>query len=208
MSRYSQNLSLIDIFNEKTLQQKLPLVRYNEYDMGKGEPSIRTKMLTLGSFVYRLSQRGARPYYKPLITRKMGDMIYIGGNLTGDLDEATNSVYLTILNNKSLLEMTVNQMDMIRDALKEAEKNKRLYGKESNLYLREQSISQIKGLSDKQIARLMRDIIDNIEYSGNYPKTIEKWRKLLQVADKDVNFRRRQRYWENKVGILESGQDE
>ena len=208
MSRYNRNLSLIDIFNDKSLQNKLPLVRYNVYDMGNGEPNIRTRMLTLGSFVYRLAQRGARPYYKPLVTRKFADNIYIGGKLIGGLEEATNSVYETILANKGLLEMTVNQMDMIRDAVKEAEQNKRLYGRESKLYLRVNSTQSIKNLNDRQVNMLMRDIIDNIEYSGNYPKTLAKWRKLLQIEDKNVNFNRRQRNWENKVGILESGEDE
>lgn len=201
MSRYSQNLSLIDIFNEKKLLNRLPLVRYKEQEVGY-KRRIRTNMYSVGRYVYYLSQRGARPYYKPLISRKNGDLISISGNLVGSIDEAENSVYMTLVNNKGILEMTANQMDIIRDAVKEAEKNKRIYGTAGNLYLREKTIQQIRNLTDRQMLRFMRDIFDNIEYSGNYPETIAKWSKILGMQANDINSRRRKRYWEQKVGLI------
>lgn len=208
MSRYNQNLSLIDIFNEKKLMSKLPLVRYKETERDGGGTRVRTNMYTVGRYVYYLSQRGARPYYKPLRTSKNGDFINIGGNLVGDLDGAVDNIYNTLVANKGILEITANQMDIIRDALKEAEYNKRTLGKESKLFLREKSIQQIQNLSDKQTLRLLRDIFDNIEYSGNYPKTMAKWSKILDMDTKDVNSRRRQRYWEHKVGLIGDSNNE
>ena len=201
MSRYSQNLTLLDIFNEKKLLNRLPLVRYKETERDGGT-RVRTNLYTVGRYVYYLAQRGARPYYKPLVSRKNGDIINIGGNLVGDINEAENNVYGVLVANKGLLEMTANQMEVIRDAVKEAEKNKRLYGKDSKLFLREKSIQQIQNLTDKEMLRFMRDVFDNIEYSGNYPKTLEKWSQILDMQTRDTNSRRRRRYWEHKVGLI------
>lgn len=205
MSRYSQNLTLLDIFNEKKLLNRLPLVRYKETETDNGT-RVRTNLYTVGRYVYYLAQRGARPYYKPLISRKNGDLIDISGNLVGDINEAEDNIYGVLMANKGILEMTANQMEVIRDAVKEAEKNKRLYGKDSKLFLREKSIQQIQNLTDREMLRFMRDVFDNIEYSGNYPKTLEKWSQILDMQTRDINSRRRKRYWEQKVGLM--GEDD
>ena len=64
--------------------------------------------------------------------------MFIGGNLVKDHNEAVNAIYNAILAQKQLISLTANNMDMIRNALKEGQRNIERYGATSKLYLKNQ----------------------------------------------------------------------
>lgn len=199
-NRYSQNFTLVDIFNNKKLRGKLPLINYREKELENGKVSKRTSAKTVNRQVFDTAKSGARPYYKPLVAHQSGDTLVIGGELVGELDDAQNAVYEALLAKKQIIMFTANNLDMIRDALKEAEKNRRSYGVQTKLLLRVQSMQQIEGMTEKQVSYLMNDIMENIVYGDDFPATQKKWKVQEMVVKSPLNYEQRKEKWLQKVG--------
>lgn len=199
-NRYSQNFTLVDIFNNKKLRGKLPLINYREKELENGKVSKRTSAKTVNRQVFDTAKSGARPYYKPMVAHHSGDTLVIGGELVGELDDAQNAVYEALLAKKQIIMFTANNLDMIRDALKEAEKNRRSYGVQTKLLLRVQSMQQIEGMTEKQVSYLMSDIMENIVYGDDFPATQKKWKVQEMVVKSPLNYEQRKEKWLQKVG--------
>ena len=200
-NRFSQNFTLVDIFNNKKLRNKIPLINYREKELENGKISRRTNAKTVNRQVFDTAKSSARPYYKPMVARQSGDTLVIGGELVGSLDDAVNAVYDGLMAKKQLLIFTANNADMIRDALKEAEKNRRNYGIQTKLYLRVQSMEQIEGMTEKQLSYLMNDIMENIVYGDDFPATQKKWNVQEMAVKSPYNYEQRKEKWQQKVGI-------
>lgn len=200
-NRFSQNFTLVDIFNNKKLRNKIPLINYREKELENGKISRRTNAKTVNRQVFDTAKSSARPYYKPMVARQSGDTLVIGGELVGSLDDAVNAVYDGLMAKKQLLIFTANNADMIRDALKEAEKNRRNYGIQTKLYLRVQSMEQIEGMTKKQLSYLMNDIMENIVYGDDFPATQKKWNVQEMAVKSPYTYEQRKEQWQQKVGI-------
>lgn len=199
-NRFSQIFTLTDIFNNPKLKDKLPLINYKEKELENGKISRRTNVKTVNRLVFDTATSSARPFYKPLVTTRSGDTMIIGGELVGDHDGAVEAVYNALLAKKALLIYTANNADIIRSALKEAEKNKRNNGINSKLYLRVQSMQQIEGMSKYQIQALMSDIMENIVYGDDFPQTQKKFGVDKLSVNSPYNYEQRVKIWKNKVG--------
>ena len=203
-TRFSQIFTLKDIFNNKKLAGKIPLINYREREREDGKTMVRTSPKSVPRLVYDTSVQAAIPYYKPLNPSKSGDTIIIDGILVGDHDAAVNAVYAALVAQKQIMKWTVNNADMIRDALKEGEKNARLYGISSKLYLRAQSMQEIEGMSKRQIQALMTDIMENIVYGDDFPKTKKKWGvenfDAIPQRGRLLDYGQLRQMWKNKVG--------
>lgn len=198
--RYSQNFTLTDIFNNKKLKDKIPLINYKEKELENGKISRRTNAKTVNRQVFDTATSAARPFYKPIKTSRSGDTMIISGELVGDHDGAVDAVYNALQAKKSILIWTANNADMIRSALKEAEKNKRNRGIDSKLYLRAQSMQQIEGMSKQEIQALMENIMENIFYGDDFPETQKKYGvEKLEVKSK-YNYDQRKLRWKFRVG--------
>ena len=200
-NRFTQNFTLTDLFNNKRLRNKIPLINYTEKEKEDGKMSIRTHLKTVGKQVFDTSAQAARPFYKPLKASKSGDTIIISGNLIGDLDGATEAVYNALLGKRQILSWTSNNGSLIRSALKESEKNKRNWGIEAKLYLRVQSMQQIEGMSQRQIEALLDDIVENIFYGDNFPQTQKKYDLDKLFTSSPYSYAERKEKWRQKVGI-------
>lgn len=201
-SRFSQNFTLTDIFNNKKLKDKLPLINYKEKELENGKISRRTNLKTLNRQVFDTATTAARPYYKPMTTTRSGDRMVISGEMVGDHDSAVDAVYNAIQAKRSMLIWTVNNADMIRSALKEAEKNKRARGIDTKLYLRVQSMQQIEGMSKREIQALMSDIMENIVYGDDFPETQKKYKAENLYIKSPYNYNQRKLRWKFKVGDI------
>lgn len=200
MNRYSQNLTLLDIFNNQELKDKLPLINYKETEQDNGKTSRTTNAQTVNTLVFNVSSKASRPYYKPLNATRSGDTMVMGGTLIGDHDEAVDAVYNALLGNAQLLSFTANNADMIRDAIKESSKNKSKYSINSKLYLKEQSIQQIKGMTKKELLKFMNEIMENIIYGDDFPQTQKKWNVEKVQKGFFRSYEQRRRDWKRKVG--------
>ncbi|MBQ2652174.1 MAG: hypothetical protein IJF83_01330 [Methanobrevibacter sp.] len=198
--RFTQNFSLTDIFNNKKLKNKIPLINYKEKELENGKISRRTNAKTINRLVFDISTSAARPFYKPIKTHRAGNRMEIGGNLVGDHNSAVEAVYNALISQKQVMIYTVNNADMIRSALKEAEKNKRKYGIDTKLKLRAQSMQEIEGMSKRQIQALLSDIMENIVYGDNFPETQKKYGVENLPVKSPYNYKQRQQIWKNKVG--------
>lgn len=198
--RFTQNFSLTDIFNNKKLKNKIPLINYKEKELENGKISRRTNAKTINRLVFDISTSAARPFYKPIKTHRAGNRMEIGGNLVGDHNSAVEAVYNALISQKQVMIYTVNNADMIRSALKEAEKNKRKYGIDTKLKLRAQSMQEIEGMSKRQIQALLSDIMENIVYGDNFPETQKKYGVENLPVKSPYNYKQRQQIWRNKVG--------
>lgn len=200
-NRFSQNFTLADIFNNKALRDKIPLINYKEKELENGRVSRRTNAKTVNRQVYDTAKSAARPFYKPMIATQSGNTLIIGGELVGELDNAVDAVYEALRARKQIILWTANNADMIRDALKESEKNRRNNGLSSKLYLRVQSMQQIEGMSRPQIQALMTDIMENIFYGDDFPATQKKWNVQNIKVNSKFTYEQRRDRWRQKVGI-------
>lgn len=199
-SGFYQNFTLVDIFNNKNLKDKLPLINYKEKELEGGKFSRRTNLKSVNRQVFDIATSSARPFYKPINTSRSGDVMIISGEMVGDHDEAVNAVYNAIVSKKQMLTWTASNADMIRSALKETEKNKSRQGLSSKLYLRAQSMQQIEGMSKRELQALMTDIMENIVYGDDYPETQKKYRVSEMAVNSPYNYEQRKRIWRFKVG--------
>mgnify|MGYP001063420449 CR=1 FL=1 len=199
-NRFSQNFTLTDIFNNKKLAGKLPLINYKEREREDGKISVRTSPKTINRLVFDTAGRAARGYYKPYQEHRSGDIMTIGGNLVGDYDEAYDAVYNALKSSEVLMKWTVNNGGIIRSALKEGEKFRRTNGVTPKLYLRAQSMAQIEGMSKRQLQALMTDIMENIVYGDDFPETKKKFNAESITTSSGMSYEQRQLRWKYKVG--------
>ena len=200
MAQYSQTFTLKDIFNNKNLKDKLPLINYKEKELENGKVSRRTNLKSVNRQAFDTATSAARPFYKPMLTQRQGDRMVISGNLVGDHDEAVDSVYNALKSIRSMLIWTANNAEMIRNALKESEKNKRNNGIDTKLFLRAKSMKEIEGMSRPQIQALMSDIMDNIVYGDNFPQTQKKFNAETLPIKSPYSYEQRKRIWKFKIG--------
>ena len=196
---YSQIFTLKDIFNNKKLKDKLPLVNYKEKELENGKISQRTNAKTINRFVFDTATSAARPFYKPMITTRSGDIMIISGEMVGNHDEAVDTVYNALQSKRVLFIWTANNVKMIRDALKESEKNKN-NGVATKLYLRVQSMQQIEGMTKPQIQALLQNVMENIVYGDDFPKTQKKYGVENWNLSNKFNYNQLKLRWKNRVG--------
>ena len=200
MAQFTQNFTLTDIFNNKKLKDKIPLINYKEKELENGKISRKTNVKTVNRQVFDTATSAARPFYKPLKTSRSGDTMIISGDLVGDHDGAVDAVYNALQAKKSILIWTANNADMIRSALKEAEKNKRNHGLNSKLYLRVKSMQQIEAMSRQEIQALMENIMENIIYGDDFPQTQKKYGVETMVVNSKLDYNQRKLRWKYRVG--------
>ena len=198
-NRFSQNFTLTDIFNNKKLKDKIPLINYKEKELENGRISRRTNAKTVNRQVFDTATSAARPFYKPMITTRSGDLMIISGELIGDHDGAVDAVYNALQSKRVLFIWTANNVKMIRDALKESEKNKN-NGVATKLYLRVQSMQQIEGMTKPQIQALLQNVMENIVYGDDFPKTQKKYGVENWNLSNKFNYNQLKLRWKNRVG--------
>ena len=198
-NRFSQNFTLTDIFNNKKLKDKIPLINYKEKELENGRISRRTNAKTVNRQVFDTATSAARPFYKPMITTRSGNLMIISGELIGDHDGAVDAVYNALQSKRVLFIWTANNVKMIRDALKESEKNKN-NGVATKLYLRVQSMQQIEGMTKPQIQALLQNIMENIVYGDDFPKTQKKYGVENWNLSNKFNYNQLKLRWKNRVG--------
>lgn len=201
-TQYSQIFTLKDIFNNKNLKNKIPLINYKEIERDYGKVSVRTNMKTITRQVFDTSTSAARPFYNNIKTTRAGNRMVISGDMVGSHNDAVNSVYLALLAKKQILEWTVNNGSMIRSALKESEKNKRIYGINSPLYLKVQSMMQIEGMSKQQLNGLLDNVMENIIFGDDFPETQRKYKVKDLLANDVYNYEQQKLRWKYKVGDI------
>lgn len=200
-TRYSQIFTLKDIFNNQLLEGKVPLINYKEIQKDDGKMSYRTYGKTITKQVFDIAKASARPHYTHFIAQKHANLIEIGGSISTTLESAYRSILSNLNANKTLFKFIGENADVIRSALKEAEKNKRVYGFSSKLHLRVQSMEEIYGMSNKQLISMMNNIMEDIYFSGNYPKTVKKYGIEEALNSQGTyDFAQRQRNWQIRVG--------
>lgn len=199
-TQYTQNFTLTNIFNNKKLEGKIPLINYHEKELENGKISKRTNAKTINKLVFDIAKTTAKPYYKPISVTIKANLIEIGGKLVGEQNSVVDAIFNALLSQRDVMTYTVNNADLIRSALKEAEKNKRKFGIDTRLHLRVQSMTEIEGMSKKQIMALMNNIMENIFYGDNFPETQKKYNlKDLQISSK-YNYEQRKQMWKNRIG--------
>lgn len=199
---YAKIFTLQDIFNNPELARKIPLVNYKESVDSTGKEHRRTNMKSIARLVFETAKASAKPYYAPLKAHKAGDLIDIGGNLTGDYDAAYEAVYKGLVAQKSIMTYTVNNADMIRTALKEGAALKRSTGTEPKLWLRVGSVQEIKSMGKRELNTLMDDVMRNIFYNPEFEKTQKKYKVVDIPVNRSYNYERRRDNWLRKVGDL------
>lgn len=198
---YSQKFTLRDIFCNPKLAGKLPIIKYKEIEKDE-KTYVRTSVSSIPMFVYSVSRGTARPFYKNMTAIKLGDAIAINGDSDFELDEIVDAVYNGLNSQKYIMSMTANNISMIRDALKESEKERRTNGQTPKLYLRVGSMEEIEGMSRQQIEALMQNVMENLYYNEDFGKTQKKYSASILPVNSALTYKQRQLRWKFRVGDI------
>lgn len=197
---YSQKFTLTDIFNNKKLAGKLPLINYRERVGADGREHRTTNIVSVPALVFNTAKSSAKPYYKPLIAVKAGNDIDISGTLIGNYYEAYEAVYQGLVAQKAMLSFTANNADIIRTALKEGQAMKRNNGQEPKLWLRAGSMLEIENMTKPQLQALMTNIMENLFFGSDFAKTQQKYRVDEIPVKSPYSFEQRQAQWQRRTG--------
>ena len=203
MNRYTENFTLKDIFNNKELADHLPIVNYREYTAITPEGSKvynKTSMKTVKRQIFDSSIHVAHFLYRPLKATRAGDTLILDGNMLYDHDYCVNEIYDNLVGFRPFLMFTANNGDIIRSALKESEKAARKYGINSKLYLRAQSMMEIKYMSIGKLRKFMDDVMSNILFGDNFPETQKKY-KVFEQDYGQKSYQQMRDEWRRKVGL-------
>lgn len=204
MAEYFENFTLTDIFNNKKLKGKLPLINYKEKETEDGKTSKRTSLKTVNRLVYDTALSTARPFYKEIHSHRGGGIMEISGEMVDDengQDNCVEAVYNSMLGIKTVINWTANNAYIIRDALKEGEKKKFKGGTTPKLFLRAVSMEQIEGMSKQQRIAFMTNIMENIYFNDAFSETQKKWgleNKMLGGK----TYAEAKALWQKRVGLL------
>lgn len=194
--QYLEKYDLTEIFGNEKLRGKLPIIKYKATETGSG----RTQIKSVPFLVFDLAKSAAKPYYKPFKPHKLANIITLDGKTEANLDEIVNKVYENINASKHLMELTENYVDIIRSALKEGEKTGRMTGQKPKLSLRQQTMLEIENLSKAQTQEMFWNIVEDIFFSGNYPKTVQKYGIDKLSFNRGRSFTETQALWQRRVG--------
>lgn len=200
-NRFTQNFTLRDILSNKQLRKKLPYIDYKEKQTENGEIKQRTQVLTVRRQVFDTATASAKPYYSPMVTSRTENQLLIDGNLVGDHDQAVDAVYNSLKGIRSEMIWTANNANILRYAMKEAERNKRNFGLDTKLYLRAQSMQEIQGMSRAQLQALLDNIMENIYYGDDFPETQKKF-QVENLVNTGYTYEQQREKWKQKVGAL------
>ena len=196
MSKYLAKYDLTEIFGNEKLRGRLPIIKYKATETGSG----RTKVESVPFLVFDLAKSAAKPYYKSFMPTKAANVITLDGKTEANLDEIVDKVYQSIKASKFVLKMTENYIDVIRSALKEGEKTARATGVKPKLALRQQSMLEIENMTKPQTYEMFSNIIEDIFFSGNYPKTVQKYGIDKLSFNRGKSYAETQALWQRKVG--------
>ena len=197
---YAKLFTLQEIFNNKELAGKIPLVNYKEKTDDTGKDHRTTNMKSVGKIVYETAKASAKPYYKPLLASKTGDTITISGTPITELDAPFEAVYMAIKSQVGMIKFTANNADMIRSAVKESANIKRKTGQEPKVWLKIGSMQEIKTMGQKQLNAFIDDVMRNIFYNPEFAETQRKYGVEKIPVNRSTNYAQRQKNWLNKVG--------
>lgn len=199
---HNKNYTLSDLFSNKDLRGKLPFIQYKETVKDDGKISVRTKILTVASFVYDTAKKSGKPFYSNYTPTKNQNLIIINGTLKEDttLDMAFMSVYNGLLAKRMILQWTASNMTMIRKALKESMRIKRETGEEPKLYLTISTIDSIKFMNNNQISRIMTEVMNNLFYGDNFPITQSKFQVDRIKTKSSLSYQDAKNKWQKYVG--------
>jgi len=204
MAKFFRNFTLADIFNNKALKTKLPLINYRETTDEDGKVHRRTNAKSVNRLVFDTATSAARPFYEGVKATRSGDLLTLGGIMRDGekgQDCAVEAVYNALVAIKPVIRWTANNADMIRDALKESEKGKFKGETTPKLLLRAVSQQEIEEMSRPRMQALMTDIMENIFFSDDYAQTQAKW-GVTKMMYKGMTYQEAKAKWQKKVGIL------
>ncbi len=191
MSVYSNNITLKDLFNNKSIQKKLPLGNYKEQLTYKSLPK-NAQLRIIGNQIKDLTASASTKYYNQAKVTRTNRTIVVSGSLKKSYNSAFNGIYNYIKGKAGLISNMIANNEIIRNAFIEDIQN----GKSSKLYLRIASVNEIKSMNANRLKALMNDIIDNIKFSDNFPKT-----QTMIETNLGSNFLIQKQEWMKKVGF-------
>lgn len=196
---YSNHFTLNDLFNNSLMRNVLPQVNYKERVDKDGELRQRTNMRSVNRIVFDTAERTAKPYYSTFNARRHGDEMLIFGDMVGEQDACVDAVYNACERAKLKIEFTSNNMNLIRNAVKISMKSRDMSGKVPKLYLRAESLEEIKGMKPNQLRRLLNDVMENIYFNGDFYNVQDKYRLKERLG---VDYETMKEDFNRRVGRL------
>lgn len=173
---YKQLFTLSDLFNNKDLKGYLPQIEFKEYTKNDKIYSSSKGFNYLFDEIVMYARIGAMPYMSNVkITRSTtsNDGFYVDGKLrkNATLQLAYDSVLSTLQGASGSLTLLGSYGDTIEGMMREIRKTSkyRMGDKsEPKLWLRINSLQEIKSMNKQQKDALLKNIIENIYFSDDF----------------------------------------
>jgi len=170
---YNKLFTLSDLFHNQELKKYLPQVRVNK-NGGKAKVDYRYNIVDMD--IYNYARMGAMPYMKN-ITMEYGGQF--GANHLGvkgelrkhaTIYDAYNGVLETLKSFSGCIGLIQSYGDTITDVMQKIYRSDRykLDNAEPKLYLRINSLNEIKFMNKQQKEALLKNVVENIYFSDDF----------------------------------------
>ena len=168
----NKEIKLIDFYKNKKLKQKLPIFNFKDNISNKKRDS-NAQLRMIADQILSYTRQCAKPYYKTLSVKRTNRTIVVAGQLKTTYNKAYNGIAKAIEGQRRLIACLAMNNELLQTALIEDANRKN--DMRPALNLRASSIVEISKMNSNQLFGVMNDIMKDILYSGNYPKTAKKF---------------------------------
>lgn len=206
---YSKLFTLSDLFNNKDLKGVLPQLNIKTNSNGYSSVSFKNNYL---DEILMYAKIGAMPYMKNITMgwdySVGGDAFYVKGEIRkySTLQNAYEGVLTTLQNASSSISLLASYGDTITDVFKKIRKSDRYrFGDktEPKLYLRINSLDEIKFMTKEKKDALIKNVIENIYFSDDFKEyrepSMEKECFIVNKRNAIRNYDSLKRNFDRKV---------
>lgn len=204
---YSKKFTLYDLFNNKDLRGYLPQakIRTSKFVSSiNGKEYRQIESIKFDDYIdqiVEISKRTARITMKNVKANTNAYMVaLIKGTLRKgySITNTYNDVLMAIRNNAYMVKFFYFNREQIAKAMKETESLLGVNREKNRLYLRINSLDEIKGFDRMEMAKFLKDVMENIYFNDNFIKTENAFDRLkLEKSMFIKNARNQMSSWAN-----------
>lgn len=201
---YKQNFTLSQIFAEDTMKGRLlNLINIRDLRTNDNDKVNKAPFNTVKNLAFLIANKSASQVFESFVSTEIGDNLDIAGKID-NLDVALDQITLDLASQVGTLSTLANNINIINEAVVESLRIQHATGKEPKLYLKENSLQEIRNKSPKEMSEFLQEILENIYYNESF-KNVQSSLDLESnsIDGKKyswIKYKDRKAKWEYKVG--------
>ena len=203
---YSKKFTLYDLFYNPDLKGVLPQARIRTKELElTSEKKVRTiEKVSFDDYLDQIISIATKTAKKTMKNVKVNTNAYMVALIKGTLRKGCyitntyNDVYMTLRNNAYMVSFFYTNREKIAKCMLESEIILGANREKNRLYLRINSLEEIKGFDRMEMAKFLKDVMENLYFNDNFIKTENAFDRLkLEKSMFIKNARNQMSSWAN-----------